>query len=210
MSGLSINGVPTGGVVYELKADIDKKAALQAAKKDGLDDVFFEADGKNFMVQGQELNLSGLKSDKNQVSVEVNGKSFLVSEYSTDLNTLMRGQVPTNPSAQIQFADFEAEAKITAVDNEVSSAKEGVKEAIGAAIGFGAGVGAAITAVGSVCSFFESIGSVFTYYPKDPTAIPSLKVGAIAAVGIAGVMLTNAAIQGSKEHHPEVMDPFKK
>jgi hypothetical protein len=217
MSGLAINGVSTGGQVYELKSNIDKTAALQAAKKDGLDNVFFEAEGKNFMVSGQNLDLSGLKSDKNQVSVEVNGKSFLVRENSVDMQNALKGKVPTNPTASIQFSDHESNAKITAVDNEINSAKEGVKNVVGGAIGAGAGIGVVVTGAGIVAgglgSFISGAASIFlrTTYKSEPIVNPAVRAGIIAGVVIAGATIGGAAIYGAaKGTHPEVMDNFIK
>jgi hypothetical protein len=217
MSGLAINGVNTGGQVYELKQGVDKAKALEASKKDGLDNVFFEADGKNFMVQGANLNLSGLKSDKNQVSVEVNGKSYLVRENTTDIDNAIKGKVPTNPAAQLNFDGKDFEAKITAVDNEINSAKEGAGRVIGAGVASGVGVGIVTTGAGilggGLLSFISGAASIVLHTPNvsEPIVNPAVRTGLIVAGVIAGATIAGGAIYGAaKGEHPEVMDPFKK
>jgi hypothetical protein len=62
MSSLAVGGVNVGGTIRELKDGVSVKAAIEAAKNDGLDQVFFEANGKNYVSTGEKLNLKGIKT----------------------------------------------------------------------------------------------------------------------------------------------------
>jgi hypothetical protein len=61
MQVLTVNGQSLGGSVHQLKPGVTIEQAKAAAKKDGMDQVFFEAGGKNYVLQGDKLDLSPLK-----------------------------------------------------------------------------------------------------------------------------------------------------
>lgn len=60
-NALSINGTNVRGEVRELKAGVSAGQAHEAGLKDGLDQVYVEANGKTYAVIGDGLNLSGFK-----------------------------------------------------------------------------------------------------------------------------------------------------
>jgi hypothetical protein len=94
MSGLSINGVNTKGQVFELKEGTNIKEALKAGQKDGLDQVYVEAGGKNYVVQGDGLNLKGIaKGTLPKAQLELNGKTVeaTIKEVDNELNTRDEG-----------------------------------------------------------------------------------------------------------------------
>ncbi|MGE3725720.1 MAG: hypothetical protein AB7I41_09225 [Candidatus Sericytochromatia bacterium] len=81
---VSINGKPLGGSLHELKPGVSLEQAFQAGKKDGLDQVYFKADGKNYVLQGDGLDIKSLQkkgdmpvlqlhTDKGSVLAELKG-----------------------------------------------------------------------------------------------------------------------------------------
>lgn len=77
MSNLALNGVNVGGTIRELKDGVKIESAIAAAKKDGLDQVFFEANGKNYVAAGEKLDLKGIKTGAVPVSdFRINGNIF--------------------------------------------------------------------------------------------------------------------------------------
>lgn len=62
MNSLSINGVQTGGKVYALNLPQGQNIndVKKAGENDGLDQVYFEANGSMYVVEGDGLTLSGL------------------------------------------------------------------------------------------------------------------------------------------------------
>lgn len=65
MSSLSLNGVPTGGQLFELKKEVKIEDAHRIASTDPKSEVFVEGNnGKNYVVRGDALNLEGLSKSK--------------------------------------------------------------------------------------------------------------------------------------------------
>ena len=83
MGGFSIQGVKTGGSLYQLKDGTTPEQAAAAGKADGKDQVYFQAEGKTYAVEGENLDLSGIdKSERGKLpkaQVELNGKLFDVN-----------------------------------------------------------------------------------------------------------------------------------
>jgi hypothetical protein len=85
MSSLAINGANVGGTVRELKDGVNLKEAIAAAKSDGLDQVFFEANNKNYVCTGEKLDLKGIKNGVVPVSdLRIDGKIFDVKIHEVD------------------------------------------------------------------------------------------------------------------------------
>jgi len=87
MGGMFINNQSTGGHLYELKKDVTIEQAKKAGQKDGLDQVYFEAKGKNYVVEGDNLDLktiSGLKKDENALAIVKIGDDLLTVEVKKD------------------------------------------------------------------------------------------------------------------------------
>ncbi|MEZ0371773.1 MAG: hypothetical protein ACAI44_21955, partial [Candidatus Sericytochromatia bacterium] len=103
MAQLKINGIATGGNVYEVRLPAGKNLldVKRQGEKDGLDQVYFQVGEKNYVAEGDGLNLSGLKQGVFQ-SVEFVSKPGTAQEHA-ELGTLR------------------------VVDDEVNTAWEGVK-----------------------------------------------------------------------------------
>ena len=61
MSGVTINGVQTYGSLHQLNKGIDLNQAYKKGEGDGLDQVYFTANGKNYFIEGDGLDLGGIK-----------------------------------------------------------------------------------------------------------------------------------------------------
>jgi alpha-beta hydrolase superfamily lysophospholipase len=69
ISGLSINGIITGGKVKELNTSELK--AYKDNLQDGRDQVYVEANGRHYVIEGENLNLSGLKKGNNTANIKL-------------------------------------------------------------------------------------------------------------------------------------------
>lgn len=92
ISGLSINGILTGGNIKELNTSEIK--SYKDNLKDGKDQVYVEANGKHYVIEGENLNLKGFKKGKEIGNI------------------------------QLFFDDKPVPAKIEHVDNEYTSVEE--------------------------------------------------------------------------------------
>lgn len=63
MAQLRLNGTATGGKVYEIQLPAGKNLldVKRQGEKDGLDQVYFQVGDKNYVAEGDGLNLKGLK-----------------------------------------------------------------------------------------------------------------------------------------------------
>lgn len=98
ISNFQINGYQVSNNIQELKQGVTIEQAYQAGQNDGADQIYFSANGKNYVVQGDGLDLSGLKGVK-------------------------KG---TMPYGQVKIGDSIVNVELK-VDNEVNTAWEGVK-----------------------------------------------------------------------------------
>jgi len=103
MADLRLNGISTGGNIYELQIPADKTLLdiKRAAENDGLDQVYFQVGETYYVAEGDGLNLSGLQKGVFQ-SVE-----------------LIRH--PGSPQEKAELGTLRV------VDNEVNTAWEGVR-----------------------------------------------------------------------------------
>ncbi len=58
---VTVDGSPLKGHVNELKDGVSIEQAMAAGKSDGVDQVFVESNGKNYVIQGESLDLKGIK-----------------------------------------------------------------------------------------------------------------------------------------------------
>lgn len=78
MTGVSINGTQTWGNLHQLKPGITLEEAHKQGQKDGLDQVYFSANGKNYFIEGDGLDLSGMRKSSvgelPKIEFTLNGK----------------------------------------------------------------------------------------------------------------------------------------
>lgn len=94
MNVLTVNGQSLNGTVRELKAGVSLEQAYKAGKKDGLDQVYFQSGGKNYVLQGDGLDLKALKSgDMPFVQLHTEQGSALaeVKAVDNEKNTFLEG-----------------------------------------------------------------------------------------------------------------------
>jgi hypothetical protein len=85
MQILTVNGQSLGGSVHQLKPGVTLEQAKTAAQKDGMDQVFFEAGGKNYVLQGDKLDFSPLKKGSHSfVQLHTKEGSVLAEIKGTD------------------------------------------------------------------------------------------------------------------------------
>lgn len=86
MGGFSINGVKTGGSLYQLKDGVTPDQAAAAGKADGKDQAFFQHEGKTYVVEGENLDLGGIDKTPRgtlpKAQLELNGKQVEVTVQS--------------------------------------------------------------------------------------------------------------------------------
>ena len=90
----TVNGNAIQGKVSELKDGVSIAQAKEAAKGDGLDQVFIQAKGKNYVVQGDGLDIKSIKkSDKPFVQLYIGDDPVRASLEGLDneKNTLKEG-----------------------------------------------------------------------------------------------------------------------
>lgn len=76
-NALAINGTNVKGSVRELKEGVSIGQAYEAGRKDGLDQIYVEANGKNYAIIGDGLNLKGFKkSDMPVAQLYIDGKKI--------------------------------------------------------------------------------------------------------------------------------------
>lgn len=84
-NALSINGTNVKGNIRELKAGVTVEQAFRAGQKDNLDQVYFEANGKKYVAQGDGLALSSLKKgDLPVAQVYLDGKKYDANIMAVD------------------------------------------------------------------------------------------------------------------------------
>jgi alpha-beta hydrolase superfamily lysophospholipase len=69
ISGFSINGIVTGGKVKELNTSEIK--SFKDNLQDGKDQIYVEAGGKHYVIEGENLNLNGLKKGKDLPGIQL-------------------------------------------------------------------------------------------------------------------------------------------
>ena len=90
MSNLAINGINVGGQINELKKGTSCAEAYIKTQKDNIDQVYFEQDGKSFVVSGENLNLKGLKKGTVPTAT-LDGKEVNVKFVDNEVNSAVEG-----------------------------------------------------------------------------------------------------------------------
>lgn len=196
MQTISINGreLAVQGI-KELKAGMSVQEASIKTKKNGIDEIYFNVDGKNFLAYGDSLKIGELS--KNQISsVTYNGRSGSIVAYEDEINSLKDGMVVGALSGVKKTKD----AVFSAVNNIVTSV--GPTSALVAAGGTIGLTGLALwrgTTISSVVGAAGSpLGNILGDVLKNGS-IGALKVIAVAgAVGF-GVTALTGAIGGMSE-----------
>lgn len=131
---LTINGqrIPVQGI-RPLRAGITIEQATQKTKNNGLDEIYFNSNGRSYIAYGDSLNLSALK--KNQIpTVMFNGLKADVVSYDDEANSIWEGAA--------KGAVEEVKTGMNAVRTAVSNLVTTVQPAVAVAGGLGiAGVG---------------------------------------------------------------------
>lgn len=114
MGGFSINGVKTGGSLHQLKDGVTPAQAAAAGKADGKDQAYFEHEGKTYVIEGENLDLSGIdKTERGKLpkaQVELGGKlvDVEVKEFENEVSVHNFREVvlskPTGPAGYIRVA----------------------------------------------------------------------------------------------------------
>lgn len=197
---LTINGkaVPVQGI-RELKPGLSIQEASLKTKNNGLDEIFFNTNGKTYIAYGDSLNISALR--KNQIpAVAFDGVQADIVAYDDEANSVGEGMRKGAMSAIKDTGD----AVITSVKNIITT--------IGPSVGIAGGVGLAGLGIYKVWKSTQpgAIGAALASAPANPAvgsildglksgAVGGLKIIAIAgAVGV-GVTMGYGAIKGAME-----------
>jgi hypothetical protein len=199
MESIAINGkqVNVQGI-KELKSGLSIQEATTKTKKNGIDEVYFSVDGKNFLAYGDALDLKGL-SRNNIATITYNNRQGNLVAYEDEANSFGEG---------LKMGAFNGlkntrDAVLGAVKNTITSIGPTGALLAGGALGIagiamwrGAATGAAAT--GAVTVAASPIGNLLGDILKNGS-IGALKVIAVAgAIGI-GVTAVAGAIGGVSE-----------
>lgn len=87
-TGLVVNGLSTGGQIYQLKNDVSIEQAHKKGQSDGLDQVYFSANGNNYVLQGDNLKLGEvremMKKDVPSHVTKLEGKPVEITFHEVD------------------------------------------------------------------------------------------------------------------------------
>jgi len=113
---VTVNGKSLGGSLRELKPGVALEQAYQAGKKDGLDQVYFQANGKNYVLQGDGLDLKALqkKGDMPFVQLHTESGSVLadVKAVDNEKNPFMEGAWTWGPKGTLALAGLAVGAAV--------------------------------------------------------------------------------------------------
>lgn len=197
MQTISINGkeLAVQGI-KELRAGMSVQEASTKTKKNGIDEIYFNVDGKNYLAYGDSLKIGDLS--KNQIStVTYNGRAGSVVAHEDEINSLKDGMVVGALSGVKKTKD----AVFSAVNNIVTSvgptsalvAAGGTIGLTGLALWRGTTISSVVGAAGG-----SPLGNMLGEILKNGS-IGALKVIAVAgAVGF-GVTAITGAIGGMSE-----------
>ncbi|HEY9841330.1 MAG: hypothetical protein ACAI44_15625 [Candidatus Sericytochromatia bacterium] len=145
-NALAINGVNVKGTIRELKDGVSIGQAFEAGSKDGLDQVYIEAGGKKYVVQGDGLDLSGFKKSDLPVArlyIDGKGQEAEFKAVDNEKNTAKEGWWNLGTKLGVGVAAFGVVALFS------GSSKSG-EAAMGAAMGgFAIIAGGGLLTVGS-------------------------------------------------------------
>lgn len=199
MESIAINGknVQVQGI-KELRSGMTVQDAIAKTRKNGIDEVYFQVDGKNYLAYGDALKIGDLSN--NQISnVTYNGRMGTIVSYDNEVNSTWEG-IKTGALGGIKKTK---DALLGAVSNTITSvgpttttlAVGGTLALAGLSVwrtGQLAGVGAVGAAAGS------PLGNIIGDVLKNGS-IGALKVITVAgAIGF-GVTAAAGAIGGISE-----------
>lgn len=195
METISINGrVLDVQGIKELKPGMSVQEASVKTKKNGIDEVYFNVDGKNFLAYGDSLKIGELSNNKIS-QVTYNGRMGTVVAYENEINSMQEGMV----TGALSGIKKTKEAIFGAVSNTVTSVGPTASLVAGGAIGLtglalwrGTSISAVVGAAGS------PLGNIFGDILKNGS-VGALKVVAVAgAIGF-GLTAVTGAIGGMSE-----------
>ena len=199
---LTINGVNIAVQgVRALKPGITIEQASQKVKANGLDEVFFTANGKAYVAYGDSLNLSGLKKN-NIPSVTFEGVKADIISYDDEANSVLEGARMGSMKALRDSSD----AVFSAVKNIVTT--------IGPTVSIAGGVGVAGYGLYQMIKTggqAGTVGATLSAAPGMPGlaggvwdalksgVVGGLKMIAVAGAVGAGISMGYGAIKGAME-----------
>ncbi len=200
MESITINGknLDVQGI-KELKPGMSVQEASTKTKKNGIDEIYFNVDGKNFLAYGDSLKIGDL-SDNKIASVTYNGRAGSVVAYENEINSLQEGMTTGALSGIKKTKD----ALFGAVSNTITSVGPTASYALaGGAIGLtglalwrGTTLASVVGSVGVAGS--SPLGNILGDVLKNGS-IGALKVITVAgAIGF-GVTALAGAIGGMSE-----------
>lgn len=168
MSGVTINGVQTWGALHQLKEGVSLATAHQKGQKDGLDQVYFSANGKNYFIEGDGLDLSGIRKSAAgslpKITFSENGKAIeseLRIENVDDENSKVNDFLFKNPLS-IAGGVITGGAVISQIPrmlnniaNHIPFVGNGSTLASPKAIGIAAAVGVGLMAIGAYSAYAQ-------------------------------------------------------
>lgn len=206
MSDFSINGVKSSGSIYELKPGVTIKEAFEKGKNDKIDQVYFEANGKNYVLQGEGLNLNGLSRGvvpANQVNLD--GKKIQVEIDGKKVEAILANSVPEN---EIEINGKTIKAKIISVDDEVNSKGEAFKKGITSIPGqFGISIGGLAVGVGVIGGSVNFLGEVPEAFRNDILTTAEAGKVILAGVAIAAVTIGATGLYGMYKESKTTANP---
>lgn len=90
---VTVDGKPIQGTVHELKPGVSVEQAMEAGKRDGTDQLYVQSQGKNYVVQGDALEIKGLKKGESFTQIFI-GDAPLRAEIvgvDNEANTMKEG-----------------------------------------------------------------------------------------------------------------------
>lgn len=199
MESIAINGknVQVQGI-KELRSGMTVQDAVAKTKKNGIDEVYFQVDGKNFLAYGDSLKIGDLSN--NQIaSVTYNGRAGTIVSYDNEINSSWEGAKTGALSGIKKTKD----ALLGAVSNTITSVGPTTTTlAVGGTLALAGlsvwrtGQLAGVSAVGAAAG--SPLGNIIGDVLKNGS-IGALKVITIAgAIGF-GVTAAAGAIGGMSE-----------
>lgn len=199
---LTINGrqIAVQGI-RPLRAGITIEQAVQKTKNNGLDEIYFNSNGRSYVAYGDSLTLSDLKRNKIP-TITFNGAQADVVAYDDEANSVWEGMT--------KGAVDEVKNGMTAVRTAISNLVTTVSPAVAAAGGIGiagigiyqfwrasqtAGtVGASLAAAGGSAGLGSWVGEAL-----KGSVVGGLKVAAVSGLVGLGIMGGYGALKGALE-----------
>ncbi len=86
---VTVDGTPLKGKVNQLKDGVTVEQAMEAGKSDSVDQVYVEAGGKNFVIQGEALDIKDIKKgDFTQIYIGDDPIRASITGIDNEANTM--------------------------------------------------------------------------------------------------------------------------